>query len=120
MNSHFVEEHFQKIVSDLQYRQELINNPKQKLSEEYGCTINGNIEIEIVEQKDNTITIMLPTKPASPTCISLELKQVTTQVVDLLFSDGIGGYLIPNDNLKWVLRDMRKSWMDKLGFDLAK
>lgn len=28
----------------------------------------------------------------------------------MLFTDGIGGYLIPNKTLTWTLRDMRAQW----------
>lgn len=28
----------------------------------------------------------------------------------MLFTDGIGGYLIPDEALTWVLRDMRSTW----------
>ena len=28
----------------------------------------------------------------------------------MLFTDGIGGYLIPDKTLTWTLRDMRAEW----------
>ena len=36
-----------------------------------------------------------------------ELTRVTEQIFDLLFSSGIGGFFIPDDAQKWVLREMR-------------
>lgn len=120
MNNDFVEEHFQRITSDLEYRKDLIVNPKEVLAREYGCSIGKGINIEIVEQDEDTIVIMLPAKPESEGDVLSELELVTEQVVDLLYVDGIGGYLVPNDGLKWELRNMRKSWIAKLGLDLMK
>ena len=34
------------------------------------------------------------------------------RVYDMLHSTGIGGYLIPDERLTWVLRDMRALWAD--------
>ncbi|MDE4980460.1 hypothetical protein NAI42_11790, partial [Francisella tularensis subsp. holarctica] len=63
--------------------------------------------------------IILPDKPDNQDDIESELDTVTEQVVDLLFThDGMGVFLIPDDNLKWELRNMRKDWMTKLGLDL--
>ena len=115
-NITFVEDHYQKITVNLDYRQKLINNPKQTLSEEYGCIIQDQVAIEIIEQDEDTIVIMLPEKPK--TNIDMELSRVTEQVTDLLFADGIGGFIIPNDGLKWELRNMRKSWINKVKLNL--
>ncbi|AUR52571.1 nitrile hydratase subunit alpha [Aquella oligotrophica] len=120
MSNDFVEEHFQRITSDLEYRKNLIANPKEVLGQEYGCSIAKNTNIEIVEQDEDTIIIMLPAKPESEDDILSELELVTEQVVDLLYVDGIGGYLVPNDDQKWELRNMRKAWIEKLGLDLMK
>ena len=32
------------------------------------------------------------------------------RIYDMLFTDGIGGYLIPDEALTWTLRDMRSEW----------
>ncbi len=36
--------------------------------------------------------------------------EVSQRVYDVLFSSGVGGFLIPDDRLKWILRDIRSSW----------
>lgn len=119
MSKRFTEDHYQKICTDLEYREKLIKNPKLTLNEEYGTTINDEVNVEIIEQSDDAITIILPAKPDNQDDIESELETVTEQVVDLLFThDGMGGFLIPDDNLKWELRNMRKDWMKKLGLDL--
>lgn len=114
MSSNFVDEQYFKIVSDPEYRQNLINDPKKELSQECGYSFDENTKIEIVEQSSDTIIIMLPTKPEAEVDIEPELQAVTERVVDLLFTDGIGGYLIPHEDLKWELRNMRKAWANKL------
>lgn len=32
------------------------------------------------------------------------------RIDDVLVSDGMGGYLIPDEQLTWVLRDVRSLW----------
>lgn len=121
MSKRFTEDHYQKICTDLEYRKKLIKNPKLTLNEEYGTVIKNKVNVEVIEQSDDAITIILPAKPDNHDDIESELETVTKQVVDLLFThDGMGGFLIPDDNLKWELRNMRKDWMKKLGLNLIK
>ena len=103
---------YQRICTDQHYRQALIENPRAVLSEEYGCTIPADINIEIVEEQPDTITLVIPLQPSDD-----DGETPVTGVVDLLFADGIGGFLIPNDSLKWALRDMRASWLAKMSAD---
>ena len=44
---------------------------------------------------------------------------MTEQVFDLLLSSGIGGYFIPDDTQKWVLREMRLASQKKTGLDIS-
>ena len=100
---------YQRICTDQHYRQALIEDPRAVLSQEYGCTIPADINIEIVEEQPDTITLVIPLQPADD-----DGESPITEVVDLLFADGIGGFLIPKDSLKWTLRDMRTSWLAKM------
>ncbi len=119
MSKRFAEDHYQRICTDLEYREKLKRDPKSTLSEEYGTTIRDDVNVEVIEQSDDAIIIFLPAKPADHADLESELETVTSQVVDLLFThEGIGGFLIPDDDVKWDLRTMRKDWLNKLGLDL--
>ena len=48
-----------------------------------------------------------------------ELTRVTEQIFDLLFSSGIGGFFIPDDAQKWVLREMRLASQKQTGLDIS-
>jgi hypothetical protein len=65
-----------------------------------------------VPQEPDTITIVLPAPPAEgehgPTAGDIDA--ASRRIYDMLFTDGIGGYLIPDKALTWVLRDMRSMW----------
>lgn len=45
----------------------------------------------------------------------VEAAQVSGRVYDILHTSGIGGYLVPNESLTWVLRDMRALWARDVG-----
>lgn len=47
------------------------------------------------------------------------LTEVTERVFDLLFSSGIGGFFIPDDTQKWVVREMRLAEQKKTGLDVS-
>lgn len=100
---------YRRICEDTAYRQALIDDPRAVLSEEYGCEVPEDVKIQVIEQRDDTLTLVVPIQPADDDGTS-----PVTRVVDLLFEDGIGGFLVPNDQLKWVLRDMRAAWGKKL------
>ncbi|MET9859051.1 hypothetical protein ABZY93_06950 [Streptomyces smyrnaeus] len=53
---------------------------------------------------------MLPARPKDDEDFKERLTGVTQHVDDVLFSSGAGGFLIPDDRLKWILRDARSSW----------
>ena len=86
---------------------------------EFGYTPGPDLKIEIIEQVDDTIVIMVPPKPEAGQDVEQELTRVTEQVFDLLFSSGIGGFFIPDDAQKWVLREMRLASQKKTGFDIS-
>ena len=70
-----------------------------------------NIHFEVIEQADDTITIMIPTRPDDYTPDQNErAKQVADQTVDFMYSHGVPGFLIPGEDLRWVLLNMRRSW----------
>jgi len=53
---------------------------------------------------------MLPAPPARGKPSAAEIDGASRRIYDMLFTDGIGGYLIPDEALTWVLRDMRSAW----------
>lgn len=96
---------YRRICTDESYRKALIDDPRTVISNEYQCEIPADVKIEIIEQRTDTITLVVPVQPVT------DSDEPITRVVDLLFEDGIGGFLIPNEKLKWVLRDMRNAWL---------
>ncbi|MBI0294616.1 hypothetical protein JBE04_09045 [Streptomyces sp. PRKS01-29] len=105
--------HTLRLVNDSVYRERLVADPKAVLCEESGHSPSGNFAIEAVEQQDDTIVILLPAKPEDDEDFAERLTEVSQRVYDVLFSSGIGGFLIPDDRLKWILRDIRFSWAAK-------
>jgi hypothetical protein len=53
---------------------------------------------------------MLPAPPATGEPGAPDIDAASRRIYDMLFTDGIGGYLIPDEALTWVLRDMRSMW----------
>jgi hypothetical protein len=106
-NADFVEQYYERIATDPDYRARLLADPVAVVCEEFGYTPGPDLKIEIVEQADDTIVIMVPAKPEAGLDIEKELTRATEQVFDLLFSSGVGGFFIPDDKQKWILREMR-------------
>jgi hypothetical protein len=114
-NTDFVEQYYERIATDPDYRARLLANPVAVICEEFGYIPDRDLKIEIIEQADDTIVIMVPPKPDAGLDMENELNRVTEQVFDLLFSSGVGGFFIPDDARKWVLREMRlasQKWTD--------
>jgi hypothetical protein len=86
---------------------------------EFGYTPGPDLKIEIIEQVDDTIVIMVPPRPEAGQDMEQELGRVTEQVFDLLFSSGIGGFFIPDDAQKWVVRRMRLASQKKTSPDIS-
>jgi hypothetical protein len=116
-NADFVEQYYERIVSDPAYRSRLLADPVGVLCEEFGYSPGPNLRIEVIEQVEDTIVIMVPPRPEAGQDMEQELDRVTEQAFDLLFSSGIGGFFIPDDAQKWVLREMRLASQKKT--DLA-
>ncbi|MES0871688.1 nitrile hydratase subunit alpha [Pseudovibrio sp. SCP19] len=118
-NNSFAERDYRRMINDPDYRQRLIEDPKGTLSETTGYTFPEDVRVEVIEQEPDTICMMIPIRPKGDEAqVEQALHKSTERTFDLLFSSGIGGYFIPSDKLKWVLRDMRRSWISKLGLKL--
>lgn len=118
-NADFVEKNYERIATDRGYRAKLIADPVGIVCEEFGYTPGPDFRIEIVEQAEDTIVIMVPPKPEEGEDMEQALTQVTERVFDLLFSSGIGGFFIPDDKQKWVVREMRLAAQKKTGLDVS-
>ena len=102
--------HYRTLRRDAGARRRLIENPIDGLKEHFGSIPSGDYRIEVVPQEPDTITIVLPAPPANGEPTTADIDAVSRRIYDILFTDGIGGYLIPDEALTWVLRDMRSSW----------
>ncbi|WP_030405601.1 MULTISPECIES: hypothetical protein [Streptomyces] len=102
--------HTLRLVNDSAYRERLISDPKAVLCEESGHEPREDFAVEAVEQRDDTIVILLPAEPENDEDFTQRLTEASQRVYDVLFSSGVGGFLIPDDRLKWILRDIRSSW----------
>jgi hypothetical protein len=108
-NDRFTEQ-YRQLIDDPGARAALLADPKAALIAYFGEIVEGDYRIEIIEQRSDTITAVVPAPPAPGTDAAARLQQVSGRIFDLLHSSGIGGYLIPDQNLTWVLRDMRGLW----------
>jgi hypothetical protein len=102
--------HYCKLRRDPAARSRLIEDPIGSLKEHFGSIPDGNYRIEVVPQEPDRITIMLPARPAEGEIDDAAIDAVSRRIYDILFTDGIGGYLVPDEALTWVLRDMRSAW----------
>ncbi|MFN8040034.1 MAG: hypothetical protein U0Q07_12565 [Acidimicrobiales bacterium] len=103
-------EQYRQLISDPEARAALLADPKAALTAYFGAIVDGVYRIEVIEQRSDTITAVVPAPPEPGTDAAARLQQVSGRVFDLLHSAGIGGYLIPDEQLTWVLRDMRTLW----------
>jgi hypothetical protein len=103
-------EQYRLLMTDPESRAALLADPKAALSDYFGEIIEGDYRIEIIEQRSDTITAVLPAAPIPDSDVSDRLAEVSGRVFDLLHSTGVGGYLIPDPELTWVLRDLRALW----------
>lgn len=118
-NTDFVEKNYERIATDPDYRARLLADPVGVVCEEFGYTPGPDLKIEIIEQAADTIVILVPPKPEAGTDMERELTRVTEQVFDLLFSSGIGGFFVPDDKQKWVVRELRLAAQKKIGLDIS-
>lgn len=103
-------EHYRLLSTDPQMRARLLADPKAGLAEYFGAVVEGDYRIEVIEQRPDTITAVIPTPPGAGEDPAARLAEVSGRSFDLLHTSGIGGYLIPDQALTWVLRDMRALW----------
>jgi len=106
----FFTDHYRLLRHDPAARRRLIDDPVAGLKEYFGSVADGNYRIEVVPQEPDKITIMLPAPPSEGEPSAADIDAASRRTYDMLFTDGIGGYLIPDDVLTQVLRDMRSSW----------
>ncbi|QIO98556.1 hypothetical protein [Bradyrhizobium symbiodeficiens] len=102
-------DHYARIRRDPALRRRLIEDPVAGLKEHFGFMPDGDYRIEVIAQEPDTITIALPA-PVDGDTSDEAIDAACRRVYDMLFTDGIGGYLVPDESLTWVLRDMRSSW----------
>ena len=103
-------EHYRLLSTDPDMRAQLLADPKAALAAYFGDIVDGNYRIEVIEQRPDTVTAVVPAPPEAGTDPAARLAEVSGRIYDMLHSSGIGGYLIPTDALTWVLRDMRALW----------
>ena len=103
-------EHYRLLSTDPQMRARLLADPKAALAEYFGAVVEGDYRIEVIEQRPDTITAVIPAPPADGDDAAARLAEVSGRSFDLLHTAGVGGYLIPSEGLTWVLRDMRALW----------
>lgn len=118
MAEDFVESYYTRVRTDPEYRARLIENPTDTLCELHGVERSslGDTRFEIVEQDPNTVTILVPAAPDgySPGDRAM-VREIAHRTVDLMYSQGIPGFLIPTEELRWTLLEMRASWLAKEG-----
>jgi hypothetical protein len=103
-------EQYRQLVSDPGVRAALLADPKAALAAYFGAVVDGDYRIEIIEQRSDTITAVLPAPPEADDDVDGRISAVSGRVFDLLHSTGVGGYLVPDGQLTWILRDMRAMW----------
>ena len=103
-------EHYRLLSTDPAKRAELLADPKAALAAYFGAIVEGDYRIEVIEQRSDTITAVIPVPPEDGANVAVRLTDVSGRVYDMLHTTGIGGYLIPDETLTWVLRDMRALW----------
>lgn len=113
-------DHYALLQAEPDARRRLIEDPKRELGRLFGSVPSGEYRIEVIEQCDDTITIIVPAPPQPGTNIDAALEHTRGRIYDILFTDGMGGYLIPDDALTWVLRDMRSAWVERIERDTSR
>lgn len=102
--------HYRVLATDRVARDELLADPKRGLIRHFGSVPEGGYRVEVIEQRADTITVLLPAGPAIGETVEARLADVDGRIYDILHTTGIGGYLVPDETLTWVLRDMRARW----------
>lgn len=103
-------EHYCLLRRDPAARRRLMDDPIAGLKEYFGSVPDGKYRVEVLPQEPDTITIVLPAPPADREPTAADIDAASRRIYDILFTDGVGGYLIPDAALTWLLRDMRSTW----------
>ncbi|SJM57444.1 hypothetical protein [Gulosibacter sp. 10] len=111
--THDPAEHYRLLTSDPAARARLIEDPVAELRWYFGYMPEGDYRVEIVDQRHDTIAVLLPVVPPAEHRADA-LEALSGRIFDILFTTGVGGYCIPDDRLKWVLRDMRSAWIARI------
>lgn len=106
-------EQYRQLSADPAARAALLADPKEALRAYFGRIVDGDYRVEVIEQRSDTITALVPCAPRDDADPSDRLLQVSGRVFDLLHSTGVGGFIVPDAQLMWVLRDMRALWADE-------
>ena len=67
MSSDRFTEHYRLLSADPVMRAKLLADPKAALAEYFGAILDGDYRIEVIEQRPDTITAVLPTPPEAGT-----------------------------------------------------
>lgn len=102
--------HYKLLRRDPAARSRMMEDPVAGLKDYFGAMPEGPYRIEVVPQAPNRITLMLPAPPAGREPTAADIDAASRRIYDMLFTDGIGGYMVPDESLTWVLRDMRSTW----------
>jgi hypothetical protein len=103
-------DHYALLRRDPAMRSRLIGDPVAGLKEYFGTMADGHCRIVVVPQEPNRITLMLPTPPGDGESTAADIDAASRRIYGMLFTDGMGGYLIPDEALTWLLRNMRSMW----------
>lgn len=106
----FLSRHYTLLRCDPVARRRLIDDPVAGLRDYFGAMPEGSYRISVVPQEPDTITVMLPAPPENRPPTAADIDAASRRIYDILFTDGVGGYLIPDETLTWLLRDMRSLW----------
>ncbi|WP_280499504.1 hypothetical protein [Nocardia farcinica] len=106
-------DHYRVLSTDAAARARLLADPRAELLRHFGYLPDGDYRLEVVEQRSDTITILLPAPPAEHEDPAARLAEVTGRIYDILFTTGVGGFLIPAEELTWLLRDLRSHWASR-------
>ncbi len=102
--------HYRLVQQNPDARRRLLDDPAAGLTEYFGSVPDGDYRIRVISQDRNKITILLPAVPTDGGVGDDAIDAVSRRIYDILFTNGVGGYLIPDESLMWVLRDMRSRW----------
>jgi hypothetical protein len=93
-------EHYRLLSTDPQMRARLLADPKSALASYFGSVVEGDYRIEVIEQRPDTITAVIPTPPAPGADPATRLAEISGRSFDMLHTSGIGGCLIQTDCLQ--------------------